>query len=163
MIQPGDFDVHLTLLVVLTMALPACTQLSLIPRPHKNCRGPVVWQDMEDESVSSGAGWASSPRGIPTRSPPDRFDESPLPLYPGRKSGGFNQTHHCSVFQRRWRCTLGHFTNERRDPAQADRLQMWLVLLLCGQSQQNPAWFFGVFFYFWVLIPLCRNTPNLLN
>lgn len=44
-----------------------------------NHSGLVVWQDVEDESVSSGPGWAPSPAGIPTLSPPDRFDEFPLP------------------------------------------------------------------------------------
>lgn len=46
-----------------------CTQLSLFPRLHGAHGGPLVWQHMEDESVSSGAGWASSPQGIPTHSP----------------------------------------------------------------------------------------------
>lgn len=161
MIQPGDFDVHLTLLVVLTMALPAphsaVTHSSSSQKPPRS--GGLTGYGRWICLIRSRVSFLST--GIPTRSPPDRFDESPLPLYPGRKSGGFNQMYHCSVFQRRWRCTLGHFTNERHDPAQADRLQMWLVLLLCGQSQQNPVCF--VFFYFWVQIPLCSNTPNLLN
>lgn len=134
-------------LVVLTTALhapPLCppfhfhsgfpTAVSHSSFSSHNHGGPVVWQDVEDESVSSGAGWAPSPGGIPTRSPPDRFDESPIPLYSRRKSWGFNQTHHCSIFQRSWRRTVGHFTNERCDISTSTSAQLNLTGCRCDSS-----------------------------
>ncbi len=134
-------------LVVLTTALhapPFCPSLHFYSGfatavthssfSSHNHGGPVVWQDVEDESVSSGAGWAPSPAGIPTRSPPDRFDESPLPLHSRRKSWGFNQTHHCSIFQRSWRRTVGHFTNERCDISTSTSAQLNLTGCRCDSS-----------------------------
>lgn len=117
-------------------------QLSLIPRSPCQHGGLVVWQEVEDESVSSGAGWALSPGGIPSRSPPDRFDESPLPLYSGRKSRSFNQTHHCSIFPRSLRRTEGHFTNKRRDISTSTPAQLTLTgcrwdLSFCSVDKVN--------------------------
>lgn len=68
--------------------------------------------------------------GIPTRSPPDRFDESLLPLYSWQKTGGFNQMHHCSMFQRYQR----HFTNERRDISTSTSAWLYPTGCRCDSS-----------------------------
>ena len=70
------------------------------PPSHNHRAGPAVWQDVEKMNLShQDRGELSLRGGFLSRSPPDRFDESPFPSFRGRKSWGFIQTHRCSIFR----------------------------------------------------------------
>lgn len=88
------------------------------PRSHP---GPLLWQLMEDESVSSGRGSASLSTGDSSALPSDKCDESLLFLTNQEsRSRGLNQRLHCLVFQRHGTPTEEHLTNERHVPSQTD-------------------------------------------
>ncbi|CAB1457652.1 unnamed protein product [Pleuronectes platessa] len=77
------------------------TELSLILRsPHVTV--DARWCDRKWKMNLSHQDQGELPLrgGFPPRAPPDRFDESPLPLVWGHRSRGLKETQHCSVFQR---------------------------------------------------------------
>lgn len=96
--------------------------------PQKSHGGPLVWQQVEDESVPSGRGAGSPPAWDSHPLPSDKFDESPLPPHnPDANPVGLKQTHRCFVFQ-------GHGTpTVMKDVTQllTDWLEMQFVLAGC--------------------------------